>query len=140
MIQIDWTLAVATGVFLCTLWMLNRLLFVPLQRVLQERQAQTTGALEAASREEEQTGALLEEYELKIKAEKQSGYRRAEEFRSQALRQRQTRIRQARGEAETLLAETRQSMEEELVLARQGLQKEANEIATLISQRFLQGA
>ena len=139
MIQIDWTLAVAAGVFLCTLWMLNRYLFLPLQQVLQERQAQTTGALKAAIREEEKTGALVEQYESKIKAEKQSGYRRSEELRGQALRQRQTRIRQARKEAETLLAETRQLMEEELILARQGLKKEANEIATLISQRFLQG-
>jgi F-type H+-transporting ATPase subunit b len=140
MISIDWTILVAGAVFLLTLWLLNKCLFTPLLRVLDERRAKTTGLREEASRKLEYEAALFQEYSEKIKAEKRRGYQLAESARREAVDQRQEKLVGAREESETLVRQAKAEIELEVDKAKQKLEKDAEEMAAAIAVRVLEKA
>ena len=134
----DWTLPVASLVFLVTLFALNQLLFKPLFRILDERRARTVEMRKKAQKELEYHQALLEEYHSRIREERQSGYRLAETVRSEALQERQEAITRARAEAVQLLERSKGELQAECERARERLRREADEIGRLIATRVLQ--
>lgn len=138
MINPDWTLPVASLVFLITLFALNKLLFQPLLRILDIRRERTIQMRQKAQKELEYQQALLEEYRSRIKQEKQAGYRLADSLRSEALQERQQTMAQARAEAEQVLKRAKEEIRAEADGARQRLQQEAEEVARLITARVLQ--
>jgi F0F1-type ATP synthase membrane subunit b/b' len=71
----DWTLPVASLIFLITLWALNKLLFQPLFRVLDERRSRTIELRQRALTELEYERELMEQYHSRMREERQAGYR-----------------------------------------------------------------
>ncbi len=139
MISPDWTLAVSALVFLVTLLGLNWLLFKPMFRVLEERKARTTDVFDAAGSSEDYYQSLMDQYQEKIKVEKQAGYRLAETVRDEALKQRQQTVAEARASAEAALDRAKTEINAEMRTARDNLRGDVEEIAALISRRILQG-
>jgi F-type H+-transporting ATPase subunit b len=137
-INLDWTLPVASLVFLITLFALNRLLFQPLLKILDTRRERTVEMRQKAQRELEYQQALLEEYTSRIKEEKQAGYRLADSMRAAALQERQQAMAQARDNAEQVLKQAKNDIRAEADKARQRLQQESEEVARLITARVLQ--
>lgn len=140
MITLDWTLAAAAAIFLITLFALNRLLFKPLFRVLDERKAQTSDLRQEAQKTLGYYQSLFQQCQEKVKEEKQSGYRLAEAVRREALKEREQSIAQARATAENLLREARGKIHEEMLAAQGQLQREAEEIARIITAKVLERA
>lgn len=138
MITIDWSLLVSAGVFLLTLYALNRLLFQPLFAVLEARREATAGMRERAARSLQEYESRLAEYHRRIREEKQAGYRLAESVRKQVLEERQSRLSEARIRAEEELQRARNELQAEVDRARRELGNEAQEIAALITSRVLQ--
>ena len=138
MINPDWTLPVASLVFLITLFALNKLLFQPLLRILDARRERTVEMRQKAQKELEYQQALLEEYTARIKQEKQAGYRLADSLRAAALQERQQTMAQARADAEQVLKQAKNEIRAEADKARQRLQQESEEVAGLITARVLQ--
>jgi len=134
----DWTLPVASLVFLITLFALNKLLFQPLLRILDTRRERTVEMRQKAQKELEYQQALLEEYTARIKQEKQAGYRLADSLRAAALQERQQTMAQARADAEQVLKQAKNEIRAEADKARQRLQQESEEVAGLITARVLQ--
>ncbi len=139
MISIDWTLGASALIFLITLIGMNRLLFKPLFRTLEARRAKTTDVFDMAGSNEDHYRALVDQYEEKIKAQKQAGYRHAESLREEALKERQARIAEARETAEGLTRDAKSRIQSEMESARKSLRGEVEEIAALISSRIVQG-
>lgn len=139
MISIDWTLGASALIFLITLFGMNRLLFRPLFRTLDERQAKTTDVFDMAGSNEDHYRSLVDQYEEKIKAQKQAGYRHAEALRDEALKERQAKIAEARRVAEGLTEDAKSRIQGEMERARRNLKGEVEEIAALISSRIVQG-
>lgn len=137
MIALDWSMAVSSAIFILTWFALSRLLLRPLLRVLEERQARTTGVFEDADSFEERVNSLIATYERRIKEEKQAGFKLAEQVRNEALSVRQDKISEARSQAHGLLEEAKSQVRAELAEARQELQHEAEEMARIISDRVL---
>ena len=138
MISPDWTLAVSALVFLITLLGLNWLLFKPMFAVLEERKSRTSDVFDAAGSSEDYHEALAEQYQEKIKTEKQAGYRLAETIRDDAVKERQRAVAEARVSAEADVARAKTDIEREMQAARDGLRGEVDEIATLLSRRLVQ--
>jgi len=134
----DWTLPVASLVFLITLFALNKLLFQPLLRILDIRRERTIEMRQKAQKELEYQKALLEEYTSRIKQEKQAGYRLADSLRAAALQERQQTMTQARAEAEQVLKQAKDEIRAEADKARQRLQQDSEDVARLITARVLQ--
>lgn len=137
MIELDWTLPVASAVFLVTLFALNRLLFKPLFRVLDERRSRTSDLRERAQGILDSYQSRFEDYQGKVKEEKQLGYQLAESVRSEALRERQQKIFQTRTASQALLEEAKKQIHQELASAQAQLRREAEEVARTITARVL---
>lgn len=137
MIDLDWTLAASSAVFLITLWALNRLLFQPLLATLAERRARTVDleaeAAAAVGRHED----LFDRYSSSVKQEKQLGYQLAEAARAEAMEGRKQVLGEARTRADELLSRARADMEKEVRAAESGLHSEVEELARLITRRAL---
>jgi len=138
MIDLNWTLLAAGIVFLITLWALNKLLFGPLLRVLDERRSKTSGLQKLAAEKLDYHEALFREYAEKTKQERQRGYAHAEASRKEVMAERQRLIGKARGEAEALRGKSRAQLEQEVKLVRQKLHQDAEEIAGVITARILE--
>lgn len=138
MINPDWSLPVASLVFLITLFALNKLLFQPLLKILDVRRERTVDLRQKAQKELEYQQALMEEYTSRIKQEKQAGYRLADSLRAAALQERQKTMAQAKADAEQVLKQAKEDLRIETDNARQRLQQESEEVARLIAARILQ--
>lgn len=138
MITLNWTLWAAGAVFLFTLWTLNKLLFRPLLEVLDERRAKTSDLQKVAAQKLDCHESLFHQYAERIKQEKQKGYLRAESSRKEAMEERQQMIGKARSEADVLREESRSQIGQEVELVRQKLQRDAEEIAEIITSQVLE--
>ena len=138
MITPDWTIIASAIVFLFTLWVLNRILFQPLLRILDDRDARTVKMKEKAGRTIEQESALFQNYSEKLKAEKQGGYQRVEKIRKEALLERQSLIDDARRKSDKVLAEAKEQIEGEVQAVKKTLQENAKEMAQIITARVLE--
>ncbi len=138
MITLNWTLAVAAAVFLITLFALNGLLFEPLFRVMDERRARTTG-LRAKSRGiVDHHRALLNQFEERIREERQRGYKLVEAMRNEALQERQQVLVEARQRMEALLGDAKDKIQGEVAEAQQEIRRDSEEMARILTDRVLQ--
>ncbi len=138
MINPDWSLPVASLIFLITLFALNKLLFQPLLKILDVRRGRTIELRQKAQKELEYQQALLDEYTSRIKQEKQAGYKLADRLRAAALQERQQIMIQARADAEQVLKQAKDEIRSEADKARERLQQDSEEVARLITARVLQ--
>ena len=137
MIKLDWSLVVASAVFILTWFSLSRLLLRPLMQVLEERRDRTSGVFDHAEEYEANFQALVKTYDRKIKEGKQAGFKLAEKLRNEALSERQEKIQSARDEADSMLNLAKEEIQRELESARQQLRHESEEVARVISDRVL---
>ena len=137
MITPDWSLAVASTIFILTWFALSRLLLRPLMQVVEERRDRTSGVFDHAEEYEANFQALVDTYDRKIKEERQVSFKVAEKLRNEALSERQQRIQSARDEADSMLNEAKEEIQSELEAARQQLRRESEEIARVISDQVL---
>ncbi len=137
MIKLDWSLVVASAVFILTWFSLSRLLLRPLMQVLEERRDRTSGVFDHAEEYEANFQALVKTYDRKIKEGKQVGFKLAEKLRNEALSERQEKIQSARDEADSMLNLAKEEIQRELESARQQLRHESEEVARVISDRVL---
>ena len=138
MLKLDWTLLATGVVFLLTFWVLNGLLFGPLLRVLDERRRRSVETQKQAAASLRSREALLAEYETKVREQRQQGYRLAEAVRREAGEARLRRLGQARDEAERLLGDSRQKVQEEVSAAKVELRRGAEQMAQIIVSRILE--
>ena len=138
MIKPDWSLAVAAAIFLVALFSLHALLFRPLLRVLDERKARTVDLRQQTRGLLERQQALLADCQIRIKEERQLGFRLADTQRADALKVRQGRIQEARAAAENALAKAREQVQAEQEAARAQLGRDCEEIAGVIAARVLE--
>ena len=95
---------------------LDRLLFRPVQRVIQQREAAARSARELADRSVREAAAATAEFEAKTAAARAEVYRQMDDV-----------LRAARQTRTDLLAETRAQTEQEIAAATAQLQAEADE-------------
>jgi F-type H+-transporting ATPase subunit b len=123
-------------VLFVVLWFgLRRLLFDPMQRVLEEREARTTGARAEAQRltaAAEERGA---DYERRIREVRQGLAVETEKARSAAMAEQQRVLSEAREQANADLGRLRESLEREAAAARPSLDAEAQQLAVRMLER-----
>lgn len=137
-INLDWTLPVASLVFLIALFALNQLLFKPIFRILDERRGKTVDLRYQAQEKLVYQRALFDKYQARIKEERQAGYKLTDSLKATALVERQERLMKARLDAETLVEQAKKDVEAERETAKAQLSRESREIARLIAARVLQ--
>lgn len=137
MLELDWTLPVASVVFLLTLWGMNTFLFRPLWATLDERRRRVEGPRSEAESARRRIAEVEETCKARIREARREGYEVAESMRRESLKKRQERIVAAREEAERRLGEARRLLSEEMEAARKRLEESAEDLARLITARIL---
>jgi len=133
----DGSLIVVLVLFVILVFLLNRLLFRPIGRVLDERQTLIEGATNEARAARRMYDARLAEYEASIRQARAESYKRAEQERAAALDARRKVIDEAKAQAHDQIEQAKQEIGQQVARARGALESEARQIAERISRTVL---
>ena len=136
-IKPDGSLVFIFILFLLFVFVMNRLLFRPVGRVLDERQTLTEGATNEARAALRRYESKLYEYEGTIRQARAESYKKLEQDRAAALEERRGVIESAKRKAAEEIAEARTEIERQGAAARVTLEDETRRIAAEISRTVL---
>lgn len=117
---------------------LNRILFRPISKVLDERERMTSGALAEAARQAEQAETRTQEFESSLQQARQEIYRRREGLRQEVQDERDAILSEARKLAEAALREGKAEVEKHVEAAKGTLSAESKVLAQQISDAVLE--
>ena len=115
----------------------NRLLFLPLTRVMREREAAITKAQALAAEAGRRAETATADYEAQLSAARNDVYRQIETVRSDALARSAAFVAQARQDAEAVRANAVRSLEASVADARTTLARDAETLSGAIVERVL---
>lgn len=123
--------------FLVFVFVLNRILFRPISRVLDERQTLIEGSANEARASRRRYDAKLADYEATIRQARAESYRRLEQVRAAELEERRKVIEAAKHQAHEQIGNARQEIGRQAAVARTALESEGRQIAERISRTIL---
>ena len=133
--------AIPTVVLLLLLYAIyQNLVRKPLQKVLQERNDRTEGAVQKARAAVAAADARTQEYEQKLRDARLAIYKAQEARRQQAQQLRAQAVAEARTRAQEQIRQARQGIEQDMAAARTGLQGEVEQLANEIIRTILKPA
>lgn len=133
----DGTLLLHVFIILLMVFILNRTLFKPINRILEERDKRTRGRSGQARKILSDVEAKLSAYERALREARAEGYRLMEQERAEAIRERQIKLNAIREEIGRTVAAEQESIRAQAEAARATLESNAYEIAAEISAHIL---
>ena len=118
-------------------FVLNRLLFKPLLRVIEERQRAVTSARELAERSAHEATRATAEFDRKTGEARSELYRQMDEMRRTALDERAAIMNRTRAEAESEIAAASAKLQAEAEDAQRRLSTDAEALGAAVAERIL---
>ena len=137
LIQPDLSLLLVIVLFLIFVFVLNKILFKPISKVLDERHNLTVGAADEARAAARSYQIRLADYEARIREARAKGYRLAELERAAALERRRQLIESIKQQAKHQIEEAKSNIQHQSAEARTALETESHQIAERISRTLL---
>jgi F-type H+-transporting ATPase subunit b len=119
------------------IFLLNRTLFAPINKVLDEREHLGAGRLMEAKHLLKQYDEKLQRYEAQLRQARAEAYQTLEAQRKEALTARQQLIEQVKQETAVQIAAAKGELASQTERARQNLETEARTMAATISAQIL---
>ena len=139
--RIDWwTLALQAANFLILVWLLQHFLYRPVQNLIADRQHRTDSVIAEASAAKaaaEQLQGELEQQRAAIAREREQAM---EQAHAAAKAEAAALLERARGEAQGLLAEERQRLDQERADAAEAVRRDAIDLGVAIARQLLASA
>jgi len=132
-----WVTLVLIAGFALLVVPMDRVLFRPLFRILDERAERIEGARARAGELESEADALLERYEGEVARTREEAARERRERADRAREEELEAAGEARREAEARLEQARREVGEALEKARRDLRRESEALARLAAERVL---
>lgn len=117
----------------------KRVLFRPLERVLQERDEATVGARRAAEESLRRAEQKAAEYEEAIRAARAEAYREQDQIRHQLAAEQESKIQEIRKRLDEMVREAKARIEREAEAARETVMASATGLADEIADIILAG-
>ena len=136
----DGTLFVHIAIILVMIYVLNRTLYKPINRILAERERRTHGFSGEAHKILNRIDQSIAGYENTLRNARAEGYHLLEQQRAEAMSQRQLQLNRVREDIKHLVEEQKGAVEAQVSGARITLEEDARRIAREISLQFLSGA
>jgi F-type H+-transporting ATPase subunit b len=133
----DGSLVFVLVLFIILVFVLNRILFRPIGRVLDERQTLTEGAANEARAARRSYESRLADYEATIRLTRTESYKRSEQERAAAAEERRRLIDEAKLRAHEQIERAKREIEQQVAQARAALESESRQIAERISRTVL---
>ncbi len=137
MISLDYTVLVQIASFLLFWFFLNKLVFTPFRRVIEEREQRTDGVKTETESLIEERARLQEEVESQIAQARAEGKNIKEAILQEALRTRERLLNQAQGNAAQVLQTARDEVQQEVQRVQGLIAKEAEAIAQQMAETIL---
>ncbi len=137
MINLNATLLIQLANFLLLMFLLNRLLFRPMFRILEERRERTEGRKRLAERTTAEAESLWDDYQKKLQEAKADADRTRVALVRQAEGERQKMVDLAAAQAEKTVAEIRARVRADAEKAREALRGETEKLADSMAERIL---
>ena len=133
----DGTIVLHIAIIITMVFVLNKLLFKPINNILEERERRTRGRSGEARETIKRVEENLANYENSLRKARAEGYRLLEQNQAEAFGARQQKIGLVRQEVERQIEEEKGSIRAQADEARATLEGEAARIATGISSQIL---
>lgn len=133
----DGTLFIHIAIILLMVFILNRTLFRPVNRVLEERGRRTHGRSDEARKTVEQVEESLLRYERSLREARVESYHTMERHRAEAMDERQQRLAVVREEVAGSVEEEKRAIGQQTAEARATLEGEARRVAASVSTQIL---
>lgn len=133
----DGTLFLHIAIIIAMVFILNRTLYKPINRVLTSRDQRTRGSSDEAHGILRRVDESLTNYERSLRDARTESYRMLEEQRAEAVRARQQRLTSVREEMEGAIEAEKKSIQAQAVEARTTLDAEAQRVAATIRDNIL---
>lgn len=133
----DGSLVFVLILFLVFVFVMNRLLFRPVSRILDQRQTLTTGAANDARAAARRYDSKLNEYEATVRQARAESYHRLEQGRAAALEDRRRVVEAAKQQTAEEIARAKADIARQAAEARATLEADSRQIAENISRTVL---
>lgn len=133
----DGTLFLHIAIILLMIFVLNKTLFKPINRVLDERERRTRGRSAEAQDILHRVGEKVTSYERSLREARAESYRLLESQRAEAMRARQSVLNGVREEATHSIEEQKNAIRAQADEARVTLKEEAYRVAASISTHIM---
>lgn len=133
----DGTLFLHIALILLMIFILNRTLYKPINKILEERERKTKGRSGEAGDILHSIDEKMAHYENSLRSARTEGYRLLGETRSEAMSVREQTLDSVRGEVNNLVEEQKTVIQQQAEEVRVNLGKEARVLAARISSQIL---
>lgn len=137
MIELNWTFFVQVFNFLLLMFILNKILYKPILKVLDEREARIVGGQEKAKKLLDESQSILKSYNEKLYSAKIDAMTVKNSSRKQAVDEANVVIENARRNAETIVLDVQKEMAQEIARVKSELEPEIGVMAGTIAQQIL---
>jgi len=136
-LDFDSTLFVQVG-FIIVLWLvLKPLLFDPMLKLFEEREARIEGAMKKARRIDEKSATAMAEYEDALAKGRAEGEAEREKLRAEGVRKENDLLAKVRGDAQQRIDGARADIEKDVTATRTALAPHTASIARDLAKRVL---
>ena len=133
----DGTLILHVIIILVMVWILNKTLYKPINRILEAREKRTRGRMSEAQEILSDVSGKVSNYERQLRQARAEGYALAEQERNAAMQERQRKLNDMRQELSESIAQEKQTIQTQVEEARTTLDSESRRIAREIGERVL---
>lgn len=133
----DGTIFIHIALILLMIWILNRTLFKPINRILEERERKTGGRSTDAHNILLEADNKVAAYEQSLREARTEGYGAIEKTRSEALEVRKQQIEAVKAEVTEMVAGERAVLQNQVATAQTQLKSDAQVLAERISNNIL---
>ena len=133
----DGTLILHVIIILVMVWILNKTLYKPINRILEAREKRTRGRMSEAQEILTDVSEKVSNYERQLRQARAEGYALSEQQRTLAMQERQQKINEMRQQLSESIAQEKQTIQTQVEEARVTLETESRRIAREIGERVL---
>ncbi|HEX8197325.1 MAG TPA: ATP synthase F0 subunit B [Pyrinomonadaceae bacterium] len=133
----DGTIFFHIALILLMIWILNRTLFKPINRILEARERMTGGSFAETTDTLRQADQKLADYETTLREARAAGYSVVENTRRESLAQRQLQIDEVKAETANLIEREKADLNRQVAQVRQNLASDARVLAERITAQVL---
>lgn len=133
----DGTLILHVIIILVMVWILNKTLYKPINRILEAREKRTHGRMSEAQEILTDVSEKVSNYERQLRQARAEGYALAEQERTAAMQERQGKLNEMRQQLSESIAQEKRTIQTQVEEARVTLDSESLRIAREIGARVL---
>ena len=136
-VAVDWSVIYVLVCFLLVFWAARKFLFLPLDKILEERREKIESAQQMASGSDEDVKHKLSEYNARLSEARGAGFEVRQQLKGDAVGREQQIVGEARERAAARMNEAQETLDREIEENKRSLEGETAALAASIADTLL---